>query len=168
MMTGRKYWKEISLVFGLILLYRDSFFARFFQDDFILQNIAKTSELLEPIPNFPYRPIAIQFFYSLSSDPFILHSLMFIFFLGGLYLIYKIKAHPCRNFPNYFIGRHIFKVCNQAVSKVAVYLSGASVGNNMSAHMIHNRFRANHDLITHIFKPPAKVNFFHVSIEVII
>ncbi len=90
MMTGRKYWKEISLVFGLILLYRDSFFARFFQDDFILQNIAKTSELLEPIPNFPYRPIAIQFFYSLSSDPFILHSLMFIFFLGGLYFIYKI------------------------------------------------------------------------------
>lgn len=90
MMTVRKYWKEISLVFGLIILYRDSFFARFFQDDFILLEIAKTRGFLEPIPNFPYRPIAIQFFYSLSRDPFVLHSLMFLFFLGGLYFVYKL------------------------------------------------------------------------------
>jgi hypothetical protein len=90
MMILRKYWKGISLVIGLVILYRDVFLSRFFQDDFILLNIAKTRGLLEPIPNFPYRPLAIQFFYSISPDPFILHSLMFLFFLGGLYFVYKL------------------------------------------------------------------------------
>lgn len=90
MMTVRRFWKEISLVLGLVILYRDSFFSRFFQDDFILLEIAKTRGLFEPIPNFPYRPVSIQIFYSLSRDPFVLHSLMFLFFLLGLYFVYKL------------------------------------------------------------------------------
>src|SRR3989344_62498 len=90
MMTGRKYWKEISLIFGLIILYRDSLFARFFQDDFILKNIALTRGLLEPIANFPYRPIAIQLFYNLSDTPVFLHMFLFFTFLAGLFYIFKI------------------------------------------------------------------------------
>jgi hypothetical protein len=89
----RKYWKGISLVLGLTVLYRDSFFAPFFQDDFILLNIAKTYGLFEPIANFPYRPLAIQFFYNLSSNPFVLHIVMFLFFSGGLFFVYKLTKN---------------------------------------------------------------------------
>ncbi len=96
MLTVRKYWKEISLIIGLTLLYRDSFFSRFFQDDRILLDVSKNINFLAPIANFPYRPLAINLFYGpinyfFGENPFPYHFVLFILFVLGLIFVYKIS-----------------------------------------------------------------------------
>lgn len=91
--------KFVSLVLLLAFLYRDSFFSRFFQDDKILFDIVKNKLPFIPIPNFPYRPIAIDLFYGsglhlFGLEPFWYHLILFLFFAGALYFLYKITNFP--------------------------------------------------------------------------
>lgn len=91
----KKYIQFVLLSLGLVLLYFNSFTARFFQDDFLLLDLAKKGDYFTPIQNFPYRPISIQVFYGVASLLFgknVLgfHLLLFLFFLASLYFIYKI------------------------------------------------------------------------------
>ena len=84
------------LIAGLIILYRDSFLSRFFQDDFLLLKLSQQNNFFAPIANFPYRPVSIQIFYSigrfLSGDnPAGFHLLSFLFLLGALFFIFKIS-----------------------------------------------------------------------------
>lgn len=83
--------KFILLILGLAFLYRDSFMAKFFQDDFLLLKLAKTTNPFIPIQNFPYRPLSVQLFYSLDLSPLGFHLLLFSIFVGALYFVYKLS-----------------------------------------------------------------------------
>ncbi len=92
----------LGLLFGLVIFYRDSFFSLFFQDDFLLLKLSKQGNFIAPIPNFPYRPIAIQAFYSLGSlisgnQPFGFHLLSFVLFSGALLFVYLLSSQILKN-----------------------------------------------------------------------
>ncbi len=86
----------IFLIFILtILVYRDSFFSSFFQDDKILLELTRQGNWLSPIANFPYRPVSIQMFYFLGekisgNQPWGFHLLTFLFFVGTVILIFQL------------------------------------------------------------------------------
>lgn len=91
----RKYIQFVLLAMGLVFLYLNSFTAGFFQDDFLLLDLAKKGDYFTPVQNFPYRPLSIQVFYGAASLLFQknvlgFHLLLFLFFLASLYFIYKI------------------------------------------------------------------------------
>lgn len=54
----------------LALVYGPSFTSPFFQDDATLLDIAKNYSPFSPIASFPYRPVSINLFYSLSYRAF--------------------------------------------------------------------------------------------------
>lgn len=76
-------WLKILLILILTAgVYRDSFTARFFQDDKVLLALSQQNNWFAPVPNFPYRPVSIQFFYFLGRtfsgfDPLGYHLLLF-------------------------------------------------------------------------------------------
>lgn len=83
--------KKLFLIFaGLALLYFPSFTARFFQDDWRLLEVARSVPVFAPIANFPYRPVAIQMFYSLPLDPLGFHLVQFLIFCAGLFFLFKL------------------------------------------------------------------------------
>lgn len=82
--------KLLPIFWGVTIFYWPSFTARFFQDDWRLLEIAKTVPLFAPLPNFPYRPLAVQGLYSLGLNPFGFHLLLFTIFAAGLFFLYKI------------------------------------------------------------------------------
>ena len=80
----------------LAILYRNAFFARFFQDDFLLLQLAKSGNIFTPIANFPYRPLSIQIFYGFGfklfgENPFGYHLLLFLIFIAALFFVYKLS-----------------------------------------------------------------------------
>lgn len=90
--------KKFLLLLTILLafIYRNSFFARFFQDDFLLLKLAKAGDIFTPIANFPYRPLSIQIFYGLGfklfgENPFGYHLLLFLIFIGALFFVYKLS-----------------------------------------------------------------------------
>lgn len=85
----------LAIILGLVVLYCSSFTSPFFQDDFELLSLARQGDAFMPIPNFPYRPLAIQVFYSIGSlfsgtNPLGFHLLSFLFFVGLLAFIYLL------------------------------------------------------------------------------
>lgn len=86
-----KSWlKFFLIVLATVVVYHDSLLAPFFQDDKILLNLP-----LAIIPNFPFRPVSQQIFYGLCQQIFGLnplgyHFVLFAFFLGTLWIIYKL------------------------------------------------------------------------------
>lgn len=86
----KAFVKFLFLIFLVIFIYRDSFTARFFQDDQILLNLP-----LAIIPNFPFRPVSQQIFYQTCQkifglNPWGFHLVLFGFFLGTLGFIFKL------------------------------------------------------------------------------
>ena len=86
----KAWFKFLLLIFLVIFIYRDSFTARFFQDDKILLNLP-----LAIVPNFPFRPISQQIFYQVCQKIFGLnpcgyHLVLFGFFLGTLGFVYHL------------------------------------------------------------------------------
>lgn len=91
-----KKWLSL-LVILVALVYRNSFTSPFFQDDLVLLNLAKRGNFLQPIANFPYRPVSQPIFYWFSSslfgaNPVGFHWLLFLFFIGTLILVFKIAG----------------------------------------------------------------------------
>ena len=85
----------LAIVGLLILLYKDSFISRFFQDDFLLLKLAQSENFFAPIANFPYRPVSINLFYSLGHSLFGpnvigFHLLNFAFLVGALIFIFLL------------------------------------------------------------------------------
>lgn len=85
----------LLIVFLLGLVYWDSFTSPFFQDDFLLLNLSKGNNFFAVLPNFPYRPISIHFFYALGrllfgQDVFGFHLLQFVFIILSLVFLYQI------------------------------------------------------------------------------
>lgn len=83
----------LTLTAILILFYRPSFTAPFFQDDFEL--LAGRSEILKPIPDYHYHPLSNQIFYSLSynifgNNPTGYHLVLFGVTLASLFLVYGL------------------------------------------------------------------------------
>lgn len=86
----------LLLTIFLALFYRNAFFARFFQDDFLLLQLAKSGNIFRPIANFPYRPVSIQIFYGFcfrlfGENPFGYHILLFLIFIAALFFVYKLS-----------------------------------------------------------------------------
>lgn len=94
----KNYWFGlIVIILGLIILYRDSFFSRFFQDDFELLNGASFENLLIPVPAFHYHPISNQFFYTISksmfgTSTFGYHAILFSVTILTLLFLFKVAA----------------------------------------------------------------------------
>ncbi len=91
-------WLGLVLVFCVALVYRDSFTASFFQDDKILLGISSRIPFWQPIANFPYRPIAIQFFYGIcyflfGQNVFGYHLILFLVFVATLFVIFSLADH---------------------------------------------------------------------------
>lgn len=91
-----KNWLKILIIICLTaFVYRDSFTSRFFQDDAILLKISQTVSVFNPIPNYPYRPVAIQLFYGPAFNMFGLnptgyHIILFVAFCATVYFVYLI------------------------------------------------------------------------------
>lgn len=86
----------LLLTVSLAFFYRDAFFARFFQDDFLLLQLVKSGVFFRPIANFPYRPVSIQIFYGFcfklfGENPFGYHVLLFLIFIAALFFVYKLS-----------------------------------------------------------------------------
>lgn len=86
----------LLLTVFLAFFYRNAFFARFFQDDFLLLQLAKSGNIFRPIVNFPYRPISIQVFYGFcfklfGENPLGYHVLLFLIFIAALFFVYKLS-----------------------------------------------------------------------------
>lgn len=84
------------VLLGLVILYLPSFTARFFQDDFLLLELAKQGDWFTPVAGFPYRPLSIHVFYGLGllffgSNPLGFHLLLFLIFLISLYFLRQIS-----------------------------------------------------------------------------
>ncbi len=107
------------LVSLVAFIYRDSFTSRFFQDDRILMRLAQTTGVFTAIPHFPYRPIAIQVFYSLGNflfgnNPVGYHLLLFFAFAGSLFFLFRIM-------------KILFREENKALSAVFFYALNISL-----------------------------------------
>lgn len=94
--------KILLVILGLAVLYRESFLARFFQDDFYLLDLARSTNPWVPIANFPFRPISVQIFYSFGAwlfgeNPIGYHLLLFCLFSAGLLFLFKVSRHLLKN-----------------------------------------------------------------------
>src|SRR3989344_4722593 len=92
----------VVIIVGLIILYRDSFSSRFFQDDFELLKGAIFENFLTPIPAFHYHPIANQFFYFISksmfgNSTFGYHAILFSIIILTLLLLFKVASTLLRS-----------------------------------------------------------------------
>jgi hypothetical protein len=89
-------YKLFLVVAGLVLVYFPGFTARFFQDDWLILELAKSGNWLTPLAGNNFRPLAFQGFYGLGlwlfgRNPLGFHLLLFIFFCLTLYFIYKLS-----------------------------------------------------------------------------
>ncbi len=94
----------LAVVIGLIcaIVYRDSFFSPFFQDDKYHLSLVNQGNPLQVIKNFPYRPISLQLFYTLGwflfgNNVFGFHLLLFLVFVTSLVFVYKLALHFLTN-----------------------------------------------------------------------
>lgn len=91
-----KSWPKFFLLLLLVgLIYRDSFTARFFQDDKLNLELAATKNFLAVIPGANhFRPVSVQGFYFLGEtlfgyDPLGYHLLGFGIFSATLFLVFQ-------------------------------------------------------------------------------
>lgn len=91
-----KNWLKLIFVLILVaLVYRNSFTARFFQDDKLNLELAASKNFLAVIPGANhYRPVSVQGFYLLGEtvsgyNPMGYHLLEFGLFAATLFLVYK-------------------------------------------------------------------------------
>lgn len=96
-----KFWLFLVLA-GLAFLYRNSFTAPFFQDDWNLLALARNDNIFTPIQGFPYRPLSIQIFYKIGlwlfgQNPLGFHLFLFAVFAAGLYFIYRLGQRLFRD-----------------------------------------------------------------------
>jgi len=112
----RKYQSILSVSVISVLtafVYRNSFTSPFFQDDKFHLSLVARGNPWEIIPNFPYRPISIQFFYTLghilfNNNVFGYHLILFLAFVITLWFIYKISQYFFDNPLKVFVSTFIY------------------------------------------------------------
>lgn len=99
-----KNWLKFILLLILVtFIYRDSFTARFFQDDKLNIELAASRNFLAVIPGANhFRPVSVQGFYTLGKlvspgNPLGYHLLEFIFFAATLFLVFQTAKFITNN-----------------------------------------------------------------------
>ncbi|MCL4397618.1 hypothetical protein M1403_01175 [Patescibacteria group bacterium] len=118
---------EVYLLSGIILLsafvYRDSFNARFFQDDRIAMDMAGSGNWLATVPDvYHYRPVSIQLFYGLSRNLFGLNPI-------GYHLA-EFAAYSLTVVVVYLLLKKILKSREKAMTGTFVYALNVSLFGN--------------------------------------